>query len=70
MVNKVQGFQFLNGTMRHFIVGVAVSSNPIIALTDELFGITHLESMINLLVNQLLDLHKQNLKTIPESNFK
>ena len=31
---------------------------------------THLESMIHLRRNQLVDLHKQKLKTVPESNFK
>ena len=47
-----------------------VSSNSLVVLTDLLFGITYLESMIHLRRNQLLDLHKQKLKTIPESNFK
>ena len=39
-------------------------------LTYQLFEMTHLESMFRLRRNQVLDLHKQKLKTDPEWNLK
>ena len=56
--------------MHHVTVDGAVSSNPVIALTHLLLGIAHLDSMIYLWRNQLVDLHKEKLKTVPELNFK
>ena len=35
-------------------------------IAHQLFGITHLESMIHLRRDQLLDLHKQKLKNVSE----
>ena len=40
---------------------MSFSSNPLIVLICELFGITHLESMTHLGRNQVVDLHKQKL---------
>ena len=48
------------------IVNGAVWSNPLIFLIHYLFGITYLESIFRLRRNQVVDLHIQELTTVPE----
>ena len=62
---KVKDFRFLNRTEHHFIVDGAVSSNPLIVRNNP-FGINDPFTE----KKQLVDLHKQKLETVPESNFK
>ena len=52
------------------IVNRAVWSNSLVFLIHKLFGITHLESIFHLRGNQVVDLHKQKLITVPEWDFK
>ena len=48
----------------------AVWDNSFIFLTHWMFGVTHLESAFQLWRNQVVDLHKQKLKTVPQLNFE
>ena len=64
--HKIHNLRFLNGTIHHVVVDVTVWSDALIFLTHYLYGTTHLKAMFHLQRNQVIDLHKQKLKTVPE----
>ena len=68
--HKIQDLRFLNGTIHHVIVDGTVWSDALIFLTHYLSGITHLKAMFHVQRNQVIDLHKQKLKTVPEWGSK
>ena len=63
-------FKILKWNNTTIKVNGAVWSNLLLFLTHQLFGRSHLESIIHLLRNQVVDLSKQKLKTVPYCNFK